>query len=134
MKEISYVKGHTNECRKRFLDLSNEPGYEDLKQRLDKSFERATRKWLETETQSEAQSSDKRTKTQDTRSKSKQASNQDTTSNRAGQSSGSGTKRTMSKTVPEGESEITDEPEAKRTKEKALKNIHQNGKFLNLPN
>ena len=67
----NYYKGHDDNCRKRFLELSNEPGNEDLKARLDQSFERATRKYLETEEQEERRS-DKRVKTQDTRNPSKQ--------------------------------------------------------------
>ena len=64
MREISYIKGHNDVCRKRFLELSEKPGYEDLKERLDKSIERATRKWLETEEQGEPQTNDKRVKTE----------------------------------------------------------------------
>ena len=46
--EIQYAKGHNDQCRKRFLDLSEELGNEDLKARFAKAYEKATRKWLET--------------------------------------------------------------------------------------
>ena len=79
LKEITYYQGHTDNCRKRFLDLSNQPGNEELKARLDQSFERATRKYLESEEQSDRRD-EKRTKTQDTRSQSKQNANQSSSS------------------------------------------------------
>ena len=77
--EISYYQGHTDHCRKRFLELSNEPGNEELKSRLDQSFERATRKHLEREEPEEA-NREKRAKTQDTRSQSKRENNQSSSS------------------------------------------------------
>ena len=67
--EISYYQGHTDHCRKRFLELSNEPGNEEFKSRLDQSFERTTRKHLEREEPEEA----KREESKDSRhQKSKQ--------------------------------------------------------------
>lgn len=72
-KDISYYQGQYN-CRKRFLDMSNQAGNETLKSRLDQSFERATRKYLEAGDQGNVNRSDKRAKTQGTRSSSKQQS------------------------------------------------------------
>ena len=71
LKEITYYKGHNDNCRKRFLELCNLPGNETLKARLDQSVEHATRNWLDREEPEEQSSSEKRTKTQDTRSNSK---------------------------------------------------------------
>ena len=78
--EITYYQGHTDLCRKRFLELSNEAGNEDLKARLDQSFERATRKHLEREEFEESDRREKKAKTQDNRSQSKQNASQSSSS------------------------------------------------------
>ena len=65
-KEITYFQGHNDHCRKRFLELSNEPGNEELTARMDKSFERPTRKHLERAEAEESNTREKRAKTQDT--------------------------------------------------------------------
>ena len=70
--EISYAKGHNENCRKRFMDMSEQPGFEELKSKMDKSIEKATRKYLETKQNEEESNRGKRSKTADTRSQSKQ--------------------------------------------------------------
>jgi len=94
MREIAYAKGHNNECRKRFLEMADQPGYEDLKDRLNKSFECATRKWLETEGQNDDCPSEKRNKTSDSRNQERQEPEpeQNKTSSASEQASSSGTK------------------------------------------
>ena len=114
--EITYYQGHTDKCRKRFLELSSQPGNEELKSRLDQSFERATRKYLDREEQEEEERRDKRMKTQDTRSQSKQNANQSSSSSSKPEEQSTGTKRTASK-VHHQESDQSDEPEAKRSRE-----------------
>ena len=75
MGEISYARGHNDNCRKRFMELSETPGHQDLKSKFNKSMEKATRKWLETK-DTEEETSSKKSKVQDDRSQSKQASAQ----------------------------------------------------------
>ncbi len=120
MREIAYAKGHNNECRKRFLEMADQPGYEDLKDRLNKSFERTTRKWLETERQNDDHPSEKCIKTSD--SKDQERHESDTEQNKANstskQASSSGTKRSASKAVPNNQQNERDEHEATRTREK----------------
>ena len=43
----SWIQGHTQYCRKRFLELSEVPGNEALKEKIDKSLEKAARRYLE---------------------------------------------------------------------------------------
>ena len=44
----NHKQSHSDECRKRFIEKSNEPGNEDLKHKVDQAFERVTRKYTET--------------------------------------------------------------------------------------
>ena len=45
--EISGYAGHSDYCRKRFLELAEEPGNEYLKVQIDKAMERMTRRFLD---------------------------------------------------------------------------------------
>ena len=136
-KEINYYKGHSDECRKRFLEISNEPGNESLKARLDQSFERATRKYSEAEEEERSKPSDKKMKTQDTRTYSKQQASSSSShpirrenkreereeDDAAASSSNkrikpsiieqTGTKRTASKIDSQGPPDRPEEPDAK---------------------
>ena len=123
--EITYAKGHNDAGRQRFMELSETPGYEDLKIRFNKSIEKATRKWLETKgNQEEEEPSGKRTNMQDERSRSKQMPAQSSGSgiteeerNKAREEANgqTGTERTSWKVSPTERNE-TDEPEAKRAR------------------
>ena len=42
-------QAHNENCKKRFLELSDEPGNEDLKSKINKDFERMTQDYLERE-------------------------------------------------------------------------------------
>ena len=55
----SWFQGHNQHCRKRFLDLSNEPGNGELKAKIDRALEKATRRWLDTDGAGGASSSKK---------------------------------------------------------------------------
>ena len=45
--EQSWFQGHSQHCRKRFLELSEEPGNEELKGKIDRALEKATRRYLD---------------------------------------------------------------------------------------
>ena len=109
MKEISYAKGHNDNCRKGFFELADEPGNEDLNNRLNKSFERATRKFLAAEGQDEPHMSDARIKTQDTRNRSTQTNVEERAEEKKDQSESTGMKRAMSKTMPNGSNGFNEE-------------------------
>ena len=47
--EQSWFQGHSQHCRKRFLELSEEPGNEELKGKIDRALEKATRRYLDAE-------------------------------------------------------------------------------------
>ena len=126
--EITYAKGHNGACWKRFLELSETPGNEELKSKINKSIEKATRKLLETQDPEETEDRGKRSKTQDARSQSKQNQSQGSRTetksipeNKGSSSTEvhetSGTKRTSSKVAPTETRDYSDEPDAKRVRE-----------------
>ena len=45
--KIGTRRNHTDACRKRFIDLSNDEGNEQLKTWLDKEFEKVTKRYLD---------------------------------------------------------------------------------------
>ena len=47
--EQSWFQGHNQHCRKRFLELSEEPGNAELKAKIDRALEKATRRYLDGE-------------------------------------------------------------------------------------